>query len=47
MTMTIGIAPVTDDLDTAIHAADNAMYHGKHAGRDRIVHSDDVPPRRA
>lgn len=45
VTMTFGIAPVTDDLDTAIHAADKAMYHGKNAGRDRIVHSDDVPRR--
>lgn len=37
ITMTFGIAPVDDDLDSAIHRADAAMYEGKRNGRDRIV----------
>lgn len=41
ITLTFGIAPVDDDVDTAIRAADLAMYEGKQAGRDRVmVHRD-------
>ncbi|MDT8410100.1 MAG: tetratricopeptide repeat-containing diguanylate cyclase [Wenzhouxiangellaceae bacterium] len=39
ITLTFGIAPVYDDIDTALQAADQAMYSGKHGGRDRIATS--------
>lgn len=37
ITMTIGIATLRGDLDTAIREADAAMYEGKRSGRDQIV----------
>jgi len=37
VTLTFGVAGVESDLETAIDAADRAMYSGKTAGRDRIV----------
>ncbi len=37
ITMTFGIARLTDDIDEAIRDADRAMYEGKRSGRDRIV----------
>ena len=37
VTLTFGIAGIESDLETAIDAADRAMYSGKAAGRDRIV----------
>lgn len=37
ITLTFGIAPVADDIRTAIERADQAMYRGKQQGRDRIV----------
>ena len=37
ITLTFGIAPVGDDLDAAVHAADAAMQEGKRKGRDKIV----------
>ena len=37
ITMTYGIAPLDDDLDSAIRTADTAMYRKKRNGRDRIV----------
>lgn len=37
ITLTFGIAPVDTDVESAIDAADRAMYEGKHAGRDRII----------
>lgn len=39
--LTFGIAPLRDDLDAAIDAADRAMYQGKRAGRDRVVVAGD------
>jgi len=41
VTLTFGIALVESDLDAAIAQADQAMYRGKNAGRDRIVASGD------
>lgn len=40
VTVTIGVARVGDDLDQAIDAADQAMYEGKRAGRNRVVVED-------
>lgn len=37
ITLTFGIAAVESDLDSAIERADQAMYTGKCAGRDRVV----------
>lgn len=37
ITLTFGLAVVEDDLRTAILTADQAMYQGKAAGRDRLV----------
>ncbi|KGE04869.1 tetratricopeptide repeat-containing diguanylate cyclase [Pseudohaliea rubra] len=37
VTLTIGLASVGEDLDRAIRQADEAMYRGKRAGRDRIM----------
>lgn len=37
ITLTFGIAAVESNLDSAVERADQAMYSGKHAGRDRIV----------
>lgn len=37
VTLTFGIAALTDDLAVAVREADAAMYEGKRAGRDRIV----------
>ncbi len=37
VTLTFGVAGVESGLETAIDAADRAMYSGKTAGRDRIV----------
>jgi diguanylate cyclase (GGDEF)-like protein len=36
ITVTIGVARVGDDLDQAVDAADQAMYEGKRAGRNRV-----------
>jgi diguanylate cyclase (GGDEF)-like protein len=41
LTVTAGIASVEDRLDLAINNADQAMYKGKHDGRDRIVVFDE------
>ena len=40
VTITIGIAAVENDLQTAIDAADRMMYDGKKAGRNRVVVAD-------
>jgi len=45
ITLTFGIAAVDSDIATAIEHADRAMYHGKSAGRDRIVVSGDEADR--
>ncbi len=37
LTVTAGISMVEDRLDVAINQADQAMYQGKHDGRDSIV----------
>ena len=36
--MTLGIAPMRPDktIDTLLRQADEALYRGKHAGRNRI-----------
>lgn len=43
VTLTFGIARVDSDIEEAVEKADQAMYRGKNAGRDRIVGSDDNP----
>ena len=43
VTLTFGVAGVESDLETAIDAADRAMYSGKTAGRDRIVRGQEQP----
>jgi len=40
VTVTIGLARVDGDLDEAINAADQAMYQGKRAGRNRVSVED-------
>lgn len=45
LTVTIGIAGALDeatDLDALIHQADQALYAGKHGGRNRVVVSQEV-----
>lgn len=37
ITVTFGVAAVHGDIDAAIEAADQAMYEGKRAGRDRVI----------
>lgn len=37
ITLTAGVAGVDDDLQAALHKADQALYAGKGAGRDRVV----------
>lgn len=41
ITVTFGLAPVSGDLDQAIRSADEAMYLGKRAGRNRVVAAGD------
>lgn len=36
LTISIGVAEVTEDLDTALRLADNRLYEAKHRGRNRI-----------
>ncbi|WP_253450794.1 diguanylate cyclase [Natronospira proteinivora] len=38
--MTIGIAQVTDGFDDAVARADEALYEGKRAGRNRVIVAD-------
>jgi diguanylate cyclase (GGDEF)-like protein len=40
ITMTIGIARVTDTIDEALAQADKALYEGKHAGRNQVMVAD-------
>jgi diguanylate cyclase (GGDEF)-like protein len=44
VTLTFGVAPLGDDIDDTIKAADAAMYAGKRAGRNRVVESDRAGP---
>jgi diguanylate cyclase (GGDEF)-like protein len=41
ITLTVGVAPLGDDIDDTIKAADAAMYAGKRAGRNRVIESSD------
>jgi diguanylate cyclase (GGDEF)-like protein len=43
VTLTIGLSTAGDDLEAAIRQADEAMYRGKRAGRDRIVFAAAAP----
>ncbi|MGK7294269.1 MAG: diguanylate cyclase [Candidatus Wenzhouxiangella sp. M2_3B_020] len=40
ITLTFGIAPLVGDVGDSIRRADEAMYRGKHAGRNRVVVAD-------
>jgi diguanylate cyclase (GGDEF)-like protein len=42
VTLTFGVAPLGDDVDEAIKAADAAMYEGKRAGRNRVEARDET-----
>ncbi|MGE5470856.1 MAG: diguanylate cyclase [Bacteroidota bacterium] len=46
ITLSIGLAAMVPGADTAhdelVHAADRALYRAKHAGRDRVCHTDAV-----
>ncbi len=44
ITMTFGIAALSDDLAAAVLDADTAMYEGKRGGRDIIVVANRQPP---
>lgn len=48
VTLSIGIASAIPDLDNPcdelILAADRALYHAKHQGRDRVCRADKIPP---
>ena len=43
LTMTFGLAPLESDLDKAIAAADEALYAGKRAGRNRVTLAEAGP----
>lgn len=43
VTLTFGVAPLGDDIDDSINAADRAMYAGKRAGRNRVEQTGDGP----
>ncbi|MDT8437554.1 MAG: diguanylate cyclase [Wenzhouxiangellaceae bacterium] len=42
ITLTCGLSDLHDELDEALEHADQAMYRGKQAGRDRIVFGDEM-----
>ncbi len=47
VSVSIGVAPVGDDLADALERADQALYAAKAAGRGRACHSEHEVPRAA
>lgn len=43
VTVSVGVATHSDNLDTLLHMADTAMYQAKAGGRNRVVCHDDGP----